>query len=603
MTKNLFFIFVITAVSLRIYSQNNSLDTIQKIEEVVIQSQRLGIPFSNRSHTISVISSETIKMMGITSLDEVLQQVVGVDVRRRGIDGMQSDLYIRGGNFNQTLLLIDGIKMDDLQSGHHIMNGLIAIDNIERIEIIRGAASRIYGQNAMNGVINIVTKKIKTDQTKLSLKLGSFQNYGLSIGTQKKFKDAAVQLFLKQQKSDGYRYNTDFSNLSAFVKTTCKDYELLFSYGQRKFGANGFYASPDYKDQYEETQTHLLAFNHQINKDTYTVHSVFYWRRNRDMYVFIRDNPDFYKNLHINNRVGASIDVSLENKWGETGIGMDFNKGFLESNNLGDHNRSTLNMFLEHRFQWLDSKLDITPGIALSYYSDFKFFTYPGIDVGYRFSNYFKFYANLGFTSRIPTYTNLYYESPAEEGNANLKPERALTYDVGFYYNPKKYQINLAYFSRNSKDLIDWTKVNEADKWQASNYNQTLTRGIELSGKYAFKILAMPQKIHMSATKMDDEISDDSNLFSRYALSSFKHRVTLGLQSDYSSALQSNLSYAYTERIVGEKYHLLSFMVRYTYKHWQLNFDARNILNEEYTETNLVPMPKFNIMSALSFTF
>src|SRR5690606_24078194 len=90
--------------------------------EVTITSTRINLPFPENSRTISIISSEDIKNSAATNLADLLQQEAGIDIRRRGTAGMQADLYIRGGSFDQTLLLIDGIKMDDAQTGHHTMN-------------------------------------------------------------------------------------------------------------------------------------------------------------------------------------------------------------------------------------------------------------------------------------------------------------------------------------------------------------------------------------------------------------------------------------------------------------------------------------------------
>ena len=146
-------------LALCIYIQAFSQEKIQKLDSVVINSSRISLPFKKNSRTINIVSAEDIKNSATTNVADLLQQVAGVDIRRRGTGGSQSDLYIRGGGFDQTLLLIDGIKMDDAQTGHHTMNAALPIELIERIEIIKGPAARIFGQNAFTGAINIVTKK------------------------------------------------------------------------------------------------------------------------------------------------------------------------------------------------------------------------------------------------------------------------------------------------------------------------------------------------------------------------------------------------------------------------------------------------------------
>ena len=595
-------LLIISSFQISIIAQK-SIDSIHQIEEVIIKTQRIKLPLSEKSQTISILSSNQIDQMPVKTLDEVLQRIVGVDIRRRGIDGMQSDIYIRGGNFNQVLLLIDGVKMDDLQTGHHTMNGSISLENIERIEVIKGAAARIYGVNAMNGAVNIVTKKISEDLTKITLNTGAYENFGIGIGFQKLLEKGSVQFHIKRQQSDGYRFNTDFENWNFFLKSSWKDYELLFSYSQRDFGANGFYASPNYKDQYEETQTHLVSLKRTFKNFNWQINTNAYWRRNQDMYLFLRHDPDYYRNLHINNKIGFSVDVTYNNELGQSGIGIDINQGLLTSNNLGDHNRFTSTIFLEHRFQWFDNRLDVTPGFAVAYYSDFKEFGYPGVDIGYRFSKSTKIYANLGYTSRIPSYTNLFYESSIEQGNPDLKPEKAFTYEGGVYYTKDNFHINATYFNRKSTDLIDWTKEFENDKWEARNFSEIQTNGIEFQGNIDFIINDFSQNFSLGYTYMDDRILDQIIVYSRYSLNSYKHQFSGQLKTQLFSFLQQHISYRYSERADETNYQLVDVAINFYLKKWELNFKVNNIFGVEYTEANLVPMPKANFMLATSFSF
>lgn len=599
--QQIFSVFSLFFFSIIAFAQQEN-DSIKNLEEVIIKSQRIALPFSKNSHTISIVTAKDIKNMSVTTLDEVLQQITGVDVRRRGIEGMQSDLYIRGGNFNQTLLLIDGICLNDMQTGHHNMNGIIAIENIERIEVIKGAASRIYGQNAMNGAINMVTKKPKKEKAFVNIKLGSFESYGVGIGFNKLIDNGSVQFYVDKLQSKGYRYNTDFDNLNAFFKTNWKDYELLASFSQRDFGANGFYSAA-YLDQYEETQTHLLAVKKKFKLSNILFHTNVYWRNNQDMYLLYRNDPLVYKNEHTNNKVGFSVNTTVSNRLGITGLGIDINKGFLKSNNLGNHQRFTTTAFLEHRFQFFDHKLDIKPGVAFAYYSDFDFYSFPGVDVGYRFSDKFKLYFNSGYTYRMPTYTNLYYLSDILIGNSNLKPEQALNYEGGLFYKNKNTHLNFAYFLRKSTDVIDWVKENEADPWQASSIDEIETKGFELTSDYNFKLNKFSQKIGLGYTFLDNNLNDLNVNFSRYTLNSYVHQFNTQLTTQFISFLKQHISYRYNERVNGASYHLLDFALSTNLKKWKFSIKANNILNTAYTETNLVPMPKFNGNVEISYIF
>ena len=142
----------------------------------MIKSGRISLPFSEDNRNMIIIDSTFLENSSAKNLSEILQQVIGLDIRRRGNDGIQSDLYIRGGSFDQTLLLVNGIKVEDSQTGHHQMNLSVPIELIDKIEILKGSGSRIYGMNAFNGAVNIITKKIKK-KGNINLSNGSFKTF------------------------------------------------------------------------------------------------------------------------------------------------------------------------------------------------------------------------------------------------------------------------------------------------------------------------------------------------------------------------------------------------------------------------------------------
>ena len=299
-----------------LFAQTDSLELkTNKLDEVILNSTRIDLPLSQHSRTIQVLDASDIQKSGAPNVVVLLQQISGIDIRQRGVEGMQADLYIRGGSFDQTLLLIDGIKLEDAQTGHHTLNLLPPIDLIERIEVLKGPAARIYGQNAFTGAVNIVTKVSGSGANQLAVQGGSYDQYQLKSTLQTKGATGGVLGHFSYNTSNGYRHNTDFINRNYFIKGNFETNEIPFQFlgyfSDREFGANGFYASPLATEQYEETQGSLVALS-AVKK---TGRSIFkpriYWRRGQDMYVFIRDNPSVYRNLHITNKAGVAVDYSL----------------------------------------------------------------------------------------------------------------------------------------------------------------------------------------------------------------------------------------------------------------------------------------------------
>ena len=385
----------------------------QALDSIMITSARIELPFKENSRTITVISSKDIQESPATNLAELLQQEAGIDVRRQGVNGMQSDLYIRGGSFDQTLLLVDGIKVEDPQTGHHTLNMALPLEVIERIEIIKGPAARVFGQNAFTGAINIVTKSSTDRINSVGYKLGSYDQQQVSgtLGTQ--LGSATVIGHASVNTSEGYRYNTDFENQNYFVKgrfnTNANPIEMIGYFSERKFGANQFYAVGSAHDQYEETQSSLVGVSTKFQTEKLKITPRVYWKRNQDMYLYIRERPEVYRNMHISNKAGVQVNASYTSNVGVTGFGVDVAKVFMTSTNLGERDRLMANLFLEHRFSLANNSLDITPGLSVNYFSDFKFHAFPGVDIGYTINERFKAYANIGYTYRVPTYTDLYY--------------------------------------------------------------------------------------------------------------------------------------------------------------------------------------------------
>ena len=583
-----------------------SLKSQKVLDEVVINSGRILIPFSDENRNLIIIDSIFLKNSSAKNLSEILQQVIGIDIRRRGNDDIQSDLYIRGGSFDQTLLLINGIKVEDSQTGHHQMNLSVPIDLIDKVEILKGPGSRIFGMNAFNGAVNIITKK-SSENGYINLDYGSFKTFQGSGSIPINTKKTSHILSSTYRQSDGYRYNTDYNYFNLFysgiIEMDDSDLEILFSNSDRKFGANGFYASPEARDQYEETNGSLLNFKLRKKRENISTESSLYWRRHEDTYIYIRDNPSVYKNDHISHKLGFQNNISIFSDIGITGIGIDLSNTWLSSNNLGERNRFITTIFAEQLIN--KNKFSFTPGIAFSIYEKpsndlFKSKLFPGIDIGYKLSNKISLNANIGETFRIPTFTDLYYSDPNNQGNENLDPEKAFTSEVGFKLREKNYGISLSLFRRKSDDLIDYVKANPDDKWSPQNIKNVITTGIEFDSKLILNNNNSLNTINLGYAYINDNYEND--ILSRYSLNSYRHRLILNFDFKLTKSISNYLSYRYGIREIqdGNSKSVIDYKIMMQRDRWKVTLNLNNIFDSKYYEANLVQMPGRNITVGLN---
>ena len=583
-----------------------SLKSQKVLDEVVINSGRILIPFSDENRNLIIIDSIFLNNSSAKNLSEILQQVIGVDIRRRGNDDIQSDLYIRGGSFDQTLLLINGIKVEDSQTGHHQMNLSVPINLIDKIEILKGPGSRIFGMNAFNGAVNIITKK-NSQSGNINFDYGSFKTFQGSGSIPINTKKTSHILSSTYRQSDGYRYNTDYNYFNLFysgiIEMDDSDLEILFSNSDRKFGANGFYASPEARDQYEETNGSLLNFKLRKKRENISTESSLYWRRHEDTYIYIRDNPSVYKNDHISHKLGFQNNISIFSDIGITGIGIDLSNTWLSSNNLGERNRFITTIFAEQLIN--KNKFSFTPGLAFSIYEKpsndlFKSKLFPGIDIGYKLSDKISLNANIGETFRIPTFTDLYYSDPNNQGNENLDPEKAFTSEVGFKLREKNYGISLSLFRRKSDDLIDYVKAKPDDKWSPQNIKNVITTGIEFDSKLILNNNNSLNTINLGYAYINDNYEND--ILSRYSLNSYRHRLILNFDFKLTKSISNYLSYRYGIREIPDENNrsVIDYKIMMQRDRWKVTLNLNNIFDSKYYETNLVQMPGRNITVGLN---
>ncbi len=572
------------------------------IDEVVVKGKFLSTPISKVSENITVINEKQIAESPAKSVADLLQFYTGLDIRRRGINDVQTDLSIRGSSFDQVLLLVNGIKINDAQTGHNTFNLPFDMASINRIEIIKGPAARRFGQNAYAGVINIITKVSGDNQYQINASGGDYETW--SLGAAADFGNDKFGNFIQINKaqSEGYRYNTDYDVQNVWyqnqVKISDGSIKMQAGFTEKKFGANGFYSSPLAKDQYEETQTSLVSISYEQTFGKLNLNANAYWKRGQDMYLFNRWKPEVYRNMHIGNTIGGEVNASYETALGTTGIGVEVKNESLRSNNLGQRERFISQVFFEQHLSLFNKNLTIVPGVSWANYPGTGDFFYPGIDVGYNINSINKVYANLAKVNRVPTYTDLYYVSGTEMGNPSLRPENAVSYEVGYQYHRDNSLFKASFFGRESNNAIDWAKDTEAGKWIAENISNIKTLGFET--EVSQKINSIISNVSVGYTYLDNKIERDEKAFSRYALENLKHQFNTKLQAKYWK-LGADVIYRYNERMVLGSYNILDAKLSYQAEKLNLYVLVNNITNTRYTETSLVPMPGRWFL--LGFTF
>ena len=620
-----FIILIFCCKSAHAQTQNDSLNNQSKtLNEVIIQGNRIQIPFSKQNRNIIVIDKEIIKSLPVKSINEVLSYVAGVDVRQRGPWGTQADIGIDGGTFDQTLILINGIKIIDPQTGHNMMNIPISTMAIDRIEILKGAAARIYGINALNGAINIITRQPIKNEADIKLYFGtSFKrdtsNNNLYAANGLDFNVGFANKNIKQiisgshSQSSGYRYNTSFKNNKIYYQNNInfgKHNSLAFSGGyiNNDFGANAFYAAPGDIESKEIVQTTLANVSAvlQVNK-SWILKPRLSYRYNYDDYIYVRQKPDVYRNQHKTNVFSAEINNSFYTSAGTFGLGLELRNENINSNSLGKRDRKNYGFFGEYSFNKIKNLL-INAGAYANYNSDFGWQVLPGIDAGYEVYNNLRIFANAGSGQRIPTYTDLYYKSPANIGNENLIPEHSIYYESGIKYNTSLLNISISYFHRNTYDFIDWVKDSINQPWQPQNFQEIVTHGISADADYRFfsnKNTNFSLLAGLSYTWLNPQIKIEagSSKISRYALDNFRNQITARATLDYKRKFNFTLVSKYQERVNYKNYFLMDAKISARLKPFEIFADLNNITDVTFIEAGAVPMVGRWVTAGCLFSF
>jgi len=626
--------YSIVILTSELIAQNDTLVSKKiDLDEVIVSGQKAPVLYSQLSRIVNTVKKDEIKQMPVSSVNELLESFSGIDIKQRGVLGVQSDISIRGGSFDQNLILLNGVNISDPQTGHHSLNIPVDLNTIERIEILQGSGSRVFGPNAFSGAINIITNTSEQNNTKAGFSAGDFGLYSGYLSTSYKIGKTKHLLSLSKSKSNGYVKNTDFNRDNLFYQSSYNSsygvVDFQFGYTDKEFGANSFY-TPAYPDQFEQTKTTFVSLKFEAgNKIKLT--PVAYFRRHKDRFELFRYEPAAWysgHNYHLTDVYGIKLDARISTIIGITTIGAELRSENIWSNVLGENMDDTLkvkgeldgiytrkyartisNYFVEHSN--VIGNFAFSAGALFSWVSenDFDFNIYPGFDVSYKFLNNYKIYATINKSLRLPTFTDLFYSGPSNIGNPDLKPEQAWSYELGVKYNGRILKTDISFFIRDSKNIIEWVKsdsANASSKWETQNLTQVKTIGFETSNRITINRYTI-NNISINYTYINQDASADGYQ-TKYSLNYLKHNVIIGLNQKIREDLSLNWSARYQDRAGnylkynydlntydGEKefvpFWLLDIKVSYQLKAITFYAEATNVFNKEYIDIANIEMP------------
>jgi iron complex outermembrane receptor protein len=600
--KTILFLIAILICNRCSIPQQKDTSSIIK-NEIIVTAGMVPVSVSEVPRSVSIINQEDIINSPVQNLQDLLSYVPGLDVRARGIGDVQADVSIRGGSFEQTLILLDGIKLNDPQTGHHNMNLPVNMSDIERIEILKGPASSIYGPDALAGVINFITKKGNNSELSANLSGGSFGYFNGGLSVHVPYVESDNMLSISKSKSDGYLHNTNFDITTFYYKTNVPynagNANVVVGYTEKSFGANGFY-TPVFPNQWEQTKTLLVSSTADYSFGQIKLTPKVFWRNNKDHYLLDYTNPSFYMNDHQTNSYGAELQSLFITNIGSIELGGDFDIDNINSTNLGIHNRREGGVSAEYVTSPIENFKILLNGFAYNY-DNYGWKFIPGIDLVYQFSDYFNCYTTFGKSFRIPTYTELYYNSPAQKGNALLHPEEAFTYEAGINYNKSTLSGNLSLFLRDGKNLIDWVKGLTDQFWLARNIASIKTFGIDIGLTYrpTFNNDSFVKKISLDYTYLTSTFNEP-NLISQYILDHLRHQFIAELTHSSVSDILFNWAFRYENRYNFDNYFITDLKLSRSFNNFDLSLAALNLFNKSYMDVSGIPLPGRWIQAGIS---
>jgi len=570
-------------------------------DPVIVTASRLNTSIIYNIREAHVLKRQEISRLPVESVSGLLEYIANTDVKNRGPDGIQADFGLRGSSFEQVVIMLDGVRLNDPQTGHHNSDIPVVLADIQKIEIIPGHASSLYGSDALGGIINIITTAPLKRQTRLGVRAGSYKSISGYLSHTFQLGNSFNRFSIEKRQSDGYRFDTDYkvinSSLTSSFRKQNKLLEVQLGLTSKDFGANGFYAAFPSR---EKTTGYFgrIAFNSPLTSKI-KLKSSLHAKKHADDFILDFQNPGLYQNKQQTEVIGADVQTNLsfgENN--ELALGLSTRQERLLSKGLGDHLRANYALFMESVFE-INKKIILNTGVRADFQSKWGMQINPGLSMRINLTDQFIMHGSAGRAFRAPTFTELYYLSPANQGDPNLKPEISTNWEAGLIWNNSLMQAEVNVFQRFETDRIDWVAAAPGQKWEVMNIGQLDMTGISLTG--SCRRINYNWRFHYSY--LHPVTKGMARLISKYALNIPRHKLTWILYSNLIANFSSSLAIRYIDMERREAYTLIDIKIIRPVGSVSFSLELGNVLNTTYQEIPGLIMPGRNIKFATDWVF
>lgn len=578
-------------------------------ETMVVLGSATPVPLAESPRPVVVLPVASRSLAAVTPIS-FLRADSSVFLEQRGAGGAQSDITLQGGSFEQTLVLLNGFRINDSQTSHHNLDLPVPLDAIDSVEVLEGAGSTLHGVDALSGVVDFITRAPDHDRVRLRAGEGSFEENEENLLADATRGHWSGRLAAGRNFSTGFMTDRDYRNEEAsaesWLGTRLGVTDLLFASSDRAFGANGFYGN---YPQWERTKAWFASARQELGSHTV---AAFGYRRHTDDYVLVRDDPSIYENNHIDGSWQASLRHTMNLHPGALmlmGLEADgdsirsFNfSGGVTSFALGIHARNRGAGYLDLDWRPAKRRWNISAGAREEIFSGgAKAVFSPQAAGSLRITDRLKLRANVGYGFRIPTYTDLYYSDPTTVGDPDLKAESAWSGNAGADWAlSSRVSVSATGFYSRQHDTIDYVRANSNDLWHAANLNGLHFVGVETSLTWA---PTERQSVRIAWTGLHGAQSALHGLQSEYI---FNYPVE-NMHATWTAALGHAMTISnmvqLAQRYQQSVYPVWNVWITHATGRVQPYLRLTNLSNTGYEEIEGVQMPPWEIAGGIAVQF